>query len=250
MSHEKTSTNLPVESKASKLESVLIQGDLERLSPEERANYFMSVCNSLGLNHLTRPFEYLKLNGRLTLYAKRDATDQLRKVHNVSVKITGRELQGDIYVVTAQANIGERTDESIGAVHLGKTYGDARANLVMKAETKAKRRVTLSICGLGLLDETEVESIPEAREEKKAETKVPTGNTVNYDKRHDERMAQPATEAQIGAIKKIKERLGEEWGDEDFVDMTKQEASDIISASQRVGEKSGKKQESGVTTHG
>ena len=33
----------------------------------------------------------------------------------------------------------------------------------MKAETKAKRRVTLSICGLGMLDETEVETIPGAR---------------------------------------------------------------------------------------
>jgi hypothetical protein len=30
----------------------------------------------------------------------------------------------------------------------------------MKAETKAKRRVTLSICGLGMLDESEVESLP------------------------------------------------------------------------------------------
>jgi hypothetical protein len=30
----------------------------------------------------------------------------------------------------------------------------------MKAVTKAKRRVTLSICGLGMLDETEVETIP------------------------------------------------------------------------------------------
>jgi hypothetical protein len=29
----------------------------------------------------------------------------------------------------------------------------------MKAETKAKRRVTLSICGLGFLDETEVETL-------------------------------------------------------------------------------------------
>ena len=33
---------------------------------------------------------------------------------------------------------------------------------MMKAETKAKRRVTLSICGLGMLDETEVETIPHA----------------------------------------------------------------------------------------
>jgi hypothetical protein len=36
------------------------------------------------------------------------------------------------------------------------------ANALMKAETKAKRRVTLSICGLGMLDESEVESIPGA----------------------------------------------------------------------------------------
>ena len=33
----------------------------------------------------------------------------------------------------------------------------------MKAETKAKRRATLSICGLGMLDETEIETIPDAR---------------------------------------------------------------------------------------
>ncbi len=33
----------------------------------------------------------------------------------------------------------------------------------MKAETKAKRRVTLSIVGLGWLDETETDSIPDAR---------------------------------------------------------------------------------------
>jgi len=32
----------------------------------------------------------------------------------------------------------------------------------MKAVTKAKRRLTLSLCGLGWLDETEVETIPTA----------------------------------------------------------------------------------------
>jgi hypothetical protein len=36
------------------------------------------------------------------------------------------------------------------------------ANALMKAETKSKRRVTLSICGLGFLDETEADSIPGA----------------------------------------------------------------------------------------
>jgi hypothetical protein len=47
-------------------------------------------------------------------------------------------------------------------VSIANVNGEARANAMMKAETKAKRRVTLSICGLGMLDETEVESIPEA----------------------------------------------------------------------------------------
>ena len=32
----------------------------------------------------------------------------------------------------------------------------------MRAETKAKRRVTLSLCGLAVLDELEVETIPNA----------------------------------------------------------------------------------------
>jgi hypothetical protein len=36
------------------------------------------------------------------------------------------------------------------------------ANCYLKAITKAKRRVTLSLLGLGMLDETEVETIPDA----------------------------------------------------------------------------------------
>jgi hypothetical protein len=51
-----------------------------------------------------------------------------------------------------------RTDESCGVVSLKGLMGEARSNKIMCAETKAKRRVTLSICGLGWLDETEVES--------------------------------------------------------------------------------------------
>jgi hypothetical protein len=46
---------------------------------------------------------------------------------------------------------------------LGNLKGDALANALMKSETKAKRRVTLSIAGLGWLDETELETIPVAK---------------------------------------------------------------------------------------
>ena len=37
------------------------------------------------------------------------------------------------------------------------------ANAQMKAVTKGKRRLTLSLCGLGWLDETEIETIPTAK---------------------------------------------------------------------------------------
>ena len=50
-----------------------------------------------------------------------------------------------------------------GAVCLGSLKGEALCNAYLKCETKAKRRLTLSICGLGMLDETEVDSIPNAR---------------------------------------------------------------------------------------
>jgi hypothetical protein len=146
-----------------KIEQALMGGDLSALTPQERSAYVEAVCNSLGLNPLTRPFQYITVQGKLTLYAKRDATEQLRKRDSVSLTITAREQIGDVYIVTARATTPDgRSDESLGAVSVGNLKGEDLANAYMKAETKAKRRVTLSIVGLGWLDETEVASIPSA----------------------------------------------------------------------------------------
>src|SRR5258708_11680723 len=145
------------------LEQVLIGGDLSKLTSADRVMYYKAVCESVGLNPLTKPFEYITLNGKLTLYARRDATDQLRQLHKVSIEIVAREVVEDCYVVTARATTPIRQDESIGAVNIAGLKGDIRANAMMKAETKAKRRVTLSICGLGMLDEIEIDNIPGAR---------------------------------------------------------------------------------------
>lgn len=145
------------------IERVFVSGDLSVLTPEQRIAYYLKVCESLGLNPMTRPFEYLKLSGRLVLYARRDATDQLRRVHGVSIEITDRARIDDVYIVTARAvDRDGRFDTATGAVDVGGLKGEALANAMMRAETKAKRRVTLSICGLGVLDETEVESVSDA----------------------------------------------------------------------------------------
>jgi hypothetical protein len=145
------------------LDAVISRGDLSKLTPAERVLYYRRVCESLGLNPLTRPFEYIVLNGRLTLYARKDATDQLRRLHGVSIQIVARERLDDVYIVTARATTPDgRTDESTGAVSIAGLKGEALATALMKAETKAKRRVTLSIVGLGWLDESEVDSIPDS----------------------------------------------------------------------------------------
>src|SRR6266403_1825468 len=139
------------------IEKLMVTGDLAKLSGEDRFQYYKQVCESLGLNPLTNPFEYINLNGKLRLYAKKDATDQLRRIYSVSVdelKHDHREALG-LYIVTATGSVGNRKDTSTGAVNIKGLAGESLANAIMKAEAKAKRRLTLSLCGLGMLDETE-----------------------------------------------------------------------------------------------
>lgn len=148
------------ESAAAIMEKVLIAGDLASLTEEERVTYYKAVCKSLGLNPLTRPFAYIVLNGALTLYARRDCADQLRRINGVSIEIVDRKVANDILTIHVRAmDKYGRVDEDIGAVDLYEVEGVDLANAVMKCLTKAKRRVTLSISGLGFLDESEVESV-------------------------------------------------------------------------------------------
>lgn len=158
------STEVAAPSRIDAVEALVLKGDVSRLSPEERLRYYLAFCEAAGLNPVTMPAQYLQLSGRTVLYVTRAGTDQLRRVNGVSIEITSREmLEGGIYVVSARARTPDgRTDEAIGAVDVSKLSGEALANALMKAETKAKRRATLSICGLGLLDESEIESLPDA----------------------------------------------------------------------------------------
>lgn len=149
---------------ATALEQVLLNGDLSQLTAEQRIQYYKATCESLGLNPLTKPFDYIKLNNKLTLYAKKDATDQLRKLRGVSIDKPDIQQIDNLIIVTVMAvDKDGRKDSDIGVVGKGDMGGNI-GNALMKAVTKAKRRVTLSICGLGILDETEVEveSIPNA----------------------------------------------------------------------------------------
>ena len=143
--------------------SIVINGDIGKLTPQQKVNYYRSFCERLGLDPISQPFKLLRLNGKEVLYCDRSGAQQLNKVHKVSHNIKARETVSGCYVVTAQASMPDgRHTESIGAVPIENLRGDNLCNAMMKAETKAKRRSTLDLLGLGILDETEADAIPNA----------------------------------------------------------------------------------------
>ena len=144
---------------------LILNGDLSKLAANDKVRYYNGYCERMGLDPFTKPFDILRLNGREVLYCTRSGTQQLNKLHSVSHLITSRELieSVGVYQVTSKASLPDgRCTESIGAVNITGLKGEAYANAIMKAETKAKRRATLDLLGLGVLDESEAETIPNA----------------------------------------------------------------------------------------
>jgi hypothetical protein len=143
------------------MSTLICNGDLSKLSPAQKLDYYAAYCTRLGLDPVTQPFRILRLNGKEVLYCDRGGAAQLNANRKVSHSIVAREVVNDCYVVTARATLLDgRHTESIGAVPIKGMSGEALCNAYMKAETKAKRRSTLDLCGLGMLDEIEIDSIP------------------------------------------------------------------------------------------
>lgn len=159
-------TAVSVKTEKTPLYDLVIDGDLNRLNPEQRIQYLTKICEDMGLNPMTRPFGLIKLDGKVTLYALKEASTQLAKRDNVSTKL-GEFIhikeRGILMVkVTAMSIDGRETDD-VAAVAVGeKLTGEAAANAYMKLATKAKRRAILTHCGLGILDESELDTVRNA----------------------------------------------------------------------------------------
>jgi len=142
--------------------SAIGKNDLSKLTNEQQVLLLRQVNGSIGLNPLIAGVQLLSLGGKLTLYAGKGAADQLRRIHGVSIEILSQKMESDNLIVHVRATTQDgRSDEDIGCAMIPPNLkGDALGNARKKAITQAKRRVTLSICGLGLLDESEVENVP------------------------------------------------------------------------------------------
>lgn len=143
------------------IEKALASNDLSGLNPDQRVDYYIKLCDSLKLNPMTRPFEFIVFKGKTIVYARKDCSEQIRARDGISLEIMKRETVDGIHIVTVKAKGKDgREDESIGAVAIEGLKGEERANALMKCESKAKRRATLSIAGLGIPDESEIEDTP------------------------------------------------------------------------------------------
>ena len=150
---------------------IVSSGDLTGLTDKQKADYYLYRCRQEGLNPASQPFVYMKQQGKEILYGGKNAADQLRKLHGITIRIVDQRQIQDVWQVTVETtDPNGRTDTDFGVVTLGNLKGDALANALMKAVTKAKRRVTYSICGTGVLDETELETMSGVQ---RMETPVP-----------------------------------------------------------------------------
>jgi len=145
------------------LESLVLRGDIAGLSPAQKVQHYLGMCRILGLDPATQPLAYLKLSGKEVLYVTRGATDRLAAMHGLNREIIDgprvMDLAGTklVYAVCRATLPGGRYETATATVPMTDPV-----NVLMKCETKCKRRATLAILGLGLLDETETETIPGA----------------------------------------------------------------------------------------
>ncbi len=177
-----------IDASQSAIEKCLLEGDLSKLTEDQRSNYYQQVCETTGLNPLTQPFQYIVLNGKLKMYALKGATDQLRRIYDISCEVKTTEKIEDLLVITVKAtnNKTGRVDEDMGFAKISGLKGDMLGNAMLKATTKAKRRVTLSMCGLGMLDEDEVASIPDDKGNGKGKKEFVSSPTAKSQELKDE----------------------------------------------------------------
>jgi hypothetical protein len=167
------------------IDQAVMLGDMSKMPPGMRLDFYKAVCLSVGLNPLTQPFTVLKRqDGTTWLYANSSCTQQLASLYRVSFRDVEREhvtILGDpLYIVRVTAvapdgravpsqavvSLTKKKREAAGTWPNGDPKfrdvldadaepvlvplrGESLANALMRADTKGFRRATLALVGLG-----------------------------------------------------------------------------------------------------
>lgn len=161
----------PADLEPSIIESLVLNGDIAALEAMQRVDYYVYRCRQLGIDPAELPFQLIKLDGKLTLYPKKECAQALTRIHRLSVEVRSKHIDEDGMMTVCARAIGPDgsfvDDDGVldlngidiigGTNQWGKKIaGIGRANGMMKCVTKAKRRAVLAKCGLGGFDAEDV----------------------------------------------------------------------------------------------
>ncbi|MEM1370205.1 MAG: hypothetical protein AAGG02_19820 [Cyanobacteria bacterium P01_H01_bin.15] len=98
------------------------KGVLRTLTEVERLHYNLALCRSLGLNLLTRLFDYLvdERSGRVSLYLNLAGVTQLRELRGISTRVVSRHTDEESlhYVTCLAEDLVGRKEEATAIVSL------------------------------------------------------------------------------------------------------------------------------------
>ncbi len=136
---------------------------LAGFTDHELNTLYVSECKRFGLDPVTRPFDVIEFQKKTTLYITSRGVDQLAFIHcvtRVTVKPPTVVTMAGIQFISCQVDAilpnGRRESSTATLPCVGKLD----VNHLMKCETKAKRRATLSILSVGVFAEDEIDSLP------------------------------------------------------------------------------------------
>jgi|3_EtaG_2_1085321.scaffolds.fasta_scaffold06437_10 hypothetical protein len=136
------------------IQQVVLQGDLNQLTPDQKIGYVAGLCEHLGIKQAGKPFDLIKFQGKEVAYPNKGCAEQLRNKWLITIDTPVIHWEDDTVYVTVTAHMGPRQDTEIGAVFCASKQ--ERGNATKKALTQAKRRVTFSMVGLSMFNEEDV----------------------------------------------------------------------------------------------
>lgn len=154
-------------------------GNLIGLNQDQKDAVLVELCKRYNLDLVLTPFVKIDFRGVEKFYLTASGTDQIAAQQNLTRKITEFKLNQELGLVECRATVTNadksRSEDSISFYPITKfsqtrdaqgklsvtstmLQGEELANALMKAQTKAIRRATLSFVGMasGVADESEV----------------------------------------------------------------------------------------------
>jgi hypothetical protein len=200
----------PENSQLQKAAELMVTGNLAGMTMVQKAEFLGKLAEAEGIPAFPPPYVIIQdSQGKQKIVSTKSRAEALRNRDRISVKTSyfgpmrqGSEFNKDFWEAQVEASAPDgRVDTNVGIVFLGNLSGEARSNKMMAALTKAQNRVTYSICGASMPDETEADSMGWKREE------LPLGPRTVVPKALTSPQAEPIlVEAEMLAPKPLKGR--------------------------------------------